>query len=175
MPTLKPSGPPLLRSLWISVLALAAFLAGCSVLGWREVYSCAMPGGKRSATVSENCGLSDCTVRVVVDGARGPTEIALRRGCNIYFAHAAWVGSVVGVFVDGGTCQTIGIAYDSASDTRVPFQAVEATLRASIGTDYGVGPKELAKTGGDVLAWATYPGDGSQRRSMVDFRKRHPH
>jgi hypothetical protein len=156
-------------------LAALAVLSGCGVLGWREVYSSRRPGGRTQITVEEKCGLADCSMRMILVENRHSVQLDYRRGCNINFVHAAWLGPVVGVFVDGGTCQQIKIAYDTVARTTVPFTNVEEALRAAITAEYAPDGAELRSAGGDIFQWATYPGDGSRRRSIEEFRKRHPH
>jgi len=103
-----------------------------------------------------------------------PTEEIIAGGndCVIRFAHAAWSGTRVAVFVDGSYCQTIKVAYDTASNRQFTFQHAEPWLREAIIGEYAVTPEELKGNGGDVLAWATYPGDGRPRRSSDEFRRR---
>jgi hypothetical protein len=91
----------------------------------------------------------------------------------VNFVHTAWLGSKVGVFVDGGYCGPIKVAYDVTAKRSIPFSDIEKDLRYSIIAEYGVTHKELEENGGDVLKWATYPGDGQSRRSMLLFRERH--
>jgi hypothetical protein len=125
--------------------------------------------------IDEKCGLADCSVRVVVSGLKGSAQVLYRRGCNISFAQAAWTGSVVGLFLDGGTCGTARIAYDAVTGARLPFAKVEGAVREAIRGQYHVRDDELAQLGGDIFSWATYPGDGSQRRSREEFGRRYPH
>jgi hypothetical protein len=150
-------------------------LAGCGALGRQEIYSSAQPGGAAVLILEQRCGLSDCAVTIVVRRGWGSQRIAYRRGCTVNFAQAAWVGSVVGVFVDGGTCQSITAAYDVSSDRVIPFKVAAGAVRAAIIRNYGVKDSELAAVGGDAFRWATYPGDGLSRRSTVEFSKRYPH
>lgn len=93
--------------------------------------------------------------------------------CVVFFAHAAWSGSVVVVFVDGGYCGQFRVAYDFTSDRLVDFKTAEPALRETIIRDYGVTAEELKSNSGDVLKWATYPGRCCSR-AVDDFRKRFP-
>jgi len=90
------------------------------------------------------------------------------------FAHAEWIGDTVAVFVDGGYCHQIRIAYDSKSRRSVDFKSVEDRLRSSIIKAYSVTERELEANDGDVFQWATYPGDGNPRRSKTEFHERYP-
>ena len=78
------------------------------------------------------------------------------------------------VFVDGGYCGPIKVAYDTTSQRNVDFEMTEQWLKPAIIKACGVTSDELQANGGDVLVWATYPGDGNQRRSMDEFHRRYP-
>jgi hypothetical protein len=109
---------------------------------------------------------------VVTHGWRS-RQIAWKSDCVITFAHAAWSGRRVAVFVDGSVCGQIRAAYDTASDKVLDFKVVEPWLRAAIIDSYKVTPEELGANNGDVFAWASYPGDGEPRRSTEEFRRRY--
>jgi hypothetical protein len=156
-------------------LSIPIALSGCGVVTWKEVYCANQPHGNARACVAQKCGFADCSVRIKVDQGWRSAQISYRRGCTLNFAQASWVGPVVGVFVDGGYCQQIEAAYDVESNRAVPFSAAEVAVRSAVVREYGVGPGELKASGGDVLAWATYPGDGSPRRSKDEFSRRYPH
>ena len=151
---------------------LASFAVGCGVITWREVYISDQPDGSGQVRVEQKCGLADCSVRIVAKRGWTPIQMAYRRGCNINFAQGAWVGSVVGVFVDGGSCGSIKAATDTASGAAAPFSAVEAALRAAIVKDYNVGAGELMAVGGDALEWATQSSRRSSR-SSDEFHRRY--
>jgi hypothetical protein len=118
--------------------------------------------------------LGDCSLRIVVEQGLRSEQIAYRRGCVLNFAEASWTGSVVAIFVDGGYCQQIEVAYDVALHRTVTVSTFEPALRSAIVEDYRVDPSELRAAGGDVFQWATYPGDGNPHRSK-DVVRRYPH
>jgi hypothetical protein len=170
----------LARSVRYSLLAAFSLsvpiaLSGCGVVTWRDVYCANQPHGNARACVSQKCGFADCSVRIKIDQGWRSAQIGYRRGCTLNFAEASWVGPIVGVFVDGGYCQQIEAAYDVESNRTVPFSMAERAVRAAIARDYGVAPGELKAASGDVLTWATYPGDGNPRRSKDEFSRRYPH
>jgi hypothetical protein len=101
------------------------------------------------------------------------TKVAHGNDCIVNFAHAAWSGTKVAVFVDGYYCGPIRAAVDVESGKPIDYETAKAWLAQSIIESYSVSPDELEAAGGDVFRWATYPGDGQQRRSMVEFRQRH--
>jgi hypothetical protein len=162
----------LLRSF---VFLVPIAFSSCGVVTWDEVYCSKQPHGNARACVEQKCGLSDCSVRISVKQGWRSEQIGYRRGCVINFAETSWVGSVAGIFVDGGYCQQIEAAYDVDSNRTVPFSTVEAAVRSAIVDDYRIDPSELRSAGGDVLTWATYPGDGRPRRSKDEFARRYPH
>lgn len=88
------------------------------------------------------------------------------------FAHAAWKGSRVAVYVDGGYCGPVKAAFDTATGENVNFESLEPILRSSIVDSYSVTPDELRVFGGDVLAWAT-SGDGKSHRAPEEFFRRY--
>jgi hypothetical protein len=49
------------------------------------------------------------------------TTLAEKRDCLIMFAHAAWSGTIVAVFVDGGYCGQIKAAYGLATGRAIDF------------------------------------------------------
>ena len=114
-------------------------------------------------------------MRIVVDQGSRSERIAYRRGCMINFAEASWSGSVVAIFVDGGFCQQIKVAYDVRVQRVVPVSTFEPALRSAIVQDYRVDPSELRAAGGDVFRWATYSGDGNSHRSKDKFARRYAH
>jgi hypothetical protein len=156
---------------WIAALLLIT-LSGCGVLTWKTVYSSPSPEGKAVVRIEEAGCLGDCAVQVVVRRSWHTTRIAKKSGCVVYFAHAAWSGNVVAVFVDGGYCHDIRVAYDVSSDRTVDFKTVEPWLREAIVRDYRVTAEELRGNSGDVLMWATYPGHCCSR-GVDEFRKRY--
>ena len=157
---------------WMVTFLFLAVL-GCGLSRERTTYSSASPAGE--IQVREKCFLSKCTVEVVVDNGHHVDRIAGKHDCVTMFAHAAWSGSRVAVFVDGGACSPIRVAYDAASGRGLDFKIAEPWLRTSIIEQYLVTPSELRANSGDVFAWATYPGDGQPRRSTEAFRQRYRH
>ena len=79
---------------------------------------------------------------------------------------------LVAVFADALWCGQIKVAYDTTAGRALDFKTTEPWLGEAIVDSYGVSADELAANGGDVLKWATYPGDGRFRRSMNEFRRR---
>jgi len=121
------------------------------------------------------CGFADCAVKIAVKQGWASQQIGFARGCVLDFAQAAWIGSTVGVFVDGGTCRQIRAAYDIVSRQEAPFSRVEGAVRMAIVNEYRVSADEIKASGGDSFGWAAYPGDGSRRRGKDEFDKRYPH
>jgi hypothetical protein len=155
---------------WAALAIVLVTMYGCGVVFWREVYSSTRSDGKARAGVEELCGLANCTTKVVVKHDRVYAQIDHRRGCNITFAEAVWVGPTIGVFVEDSTCPPTKVAYDTSVASTVPFARIEEALRADIAKTYGVSQAELQAAGGDVFRWA---GDSARARS--EFRARHPH
>jgi hypothetical protein len=156
-------------------VVMLATLSGCGIVTWRGVYCSNQAHGNARTCVEEKCGLGDCSLRIVVEQGLRSEQIAYRRGCVLNFAEASWTGSVVAIFVDGGYCQQIEVAYDVALHRTVTVSTFEPALRSAIVEDYRVDPSELRAAGGDVFQWATYPGDGNPHRSKDEFVRRYPH
>jgi hypothetical protein len=138
------------------------------------VYSVGAPDGKTQLLVQEKGCFADCAVQVVVKRTWAAGQIAWKSDCIVNFAHAEWSGNVVAVFVDGGYCGPIKVAYDTTLRRTVDFKMAEDWLKSSIIKAYRVTPNELMANDGDVLLWATYPGDGNPRRSKDEFQRRYP-
>lgn len=130
--------------------------------------------GEAQVLVQEKGCFADCAVQVVVKRGWSAEQIAWKSDCIINFAHAEWSGGVVAVFVDRGYCGPIRVTYDRTSRRSVDFKMTEQWIKPSIIKAYGVTSDELLANGGDVLVWATYPGDGNPRRSMDEFHRRYP-
>jgi hypothetical protein len=156
-------------------IATLAALSNCGVVAWREVYCSSASHSNVRACVEQKCGMADCSLRIVVYKGSGSEQIAYRRGCIINFAEASWTGSTIAMFVDGGYCQQLEVAYDAGAQRVVPASTFESALRSAIVNDYRVSPSELRAAGGDVFQWATYPGDGNPHRSKEEFARRYPH
>ncbi|MEO8097421.1 MAG: hypothetical protein ABI811_06940 [Acidobacteriota bacterium] len=60
------------------------------------------------------------------------------------------------VFVDGGACPALRIAYDFEQNRDTNFEAYSSVLAASIIDAYSVTPEELAEYEQDVFAWAAH-------------------
>jgi hypothetical protein len=148
---------------------------GCAgILTWRTVFSSASPDHKATVRVEvTNCFFGDCNLQIVASRGWRSRRIAQGLDCAVFFAHAAWSGSVVGIFVDGTYCGQIRAAYDFSSDRIVDYKIIEPTLRDSIIREYRVTAEELKANSGDVFKRATYPGHCCSR-SVDDFRKRFP-
>ncbi|MEP7364283.1 MAG: hypothetical protein ABI972_13600 [Acidobacteriota bacterium] len=149
-------------------------LTGCSgIVTWRTAYSSAPSYRHDELLVQEtNCFPADCEVQVVVQRGWQSQQIAHEFDCVIHFAHAAWSGSVVAVFVDGFYCGQIKVAYDTETKRKVDFESAQAWLKPAIVEAYNVTAEELKANDGDVFKWATYPGDGESRRSVREFGSR---
>ena len=154
-------------------LLLLLFSSPCGVFLWQTVYSKRGPVDQEEVKVEQAACFADCVVQIVVSKGGKITRIALARRCVVEFAHATWIGPIAGVFVDGTFCGQTRVAYDTSSGKPVPFEHVQQALAESIIRDYAVTPAELKAAGGDLFNWATYPGDGTPRRSMDEFRKRY--
>lgn len=133
------------------------------------LYTSVAPDGARKVFVEERSGFGDSAVTVLVDR----TPIGGGNDCSVQFAHAAWKGTVVSVFVDGLWCGKIRLAYDTATGKHVDFASTEEWLCRDIVAAYQITPQELATKNGDVLAWVTYDGRGYARRGTEEFRFRH--
>ena len=79
----------------------------------------------------------------------------------------------MGIFVDGGYCQQIEVAYDTSTNAEISYSLMKAQLGQAIVRDYNVTPDELRSKEGDVFAWASYLGDGEVRRGVEEFRERY--
>jgi hypothetical protein len=156
----------------LAACLLFLVLGGCSALV-APMYTSTAPDGVRKVMVKESWCFADCAVDVVLAGKWRNTTIASGNDCLVEFAHAAWQGSVVSVFVDGLWCGKIRVAYDTATGKHVDFASTEAWLRRDIVSAYQITPQELATKNGDVLAWVTYDGDGKARRATTEFQARH--
>ena len=157
------------------LLAALLFLSGCDgFIGWMSIYTSRSPDGKREVSVDVKKCLADCAVRVVLnEGWWTSTQFGSGDDCVVKFVHTVWVESSVGVYAYGMFCGPIKVAYDFNAKRAIPFTDVEKDMRSSIIADYGVTRKELAENGGDALKWASFPGDGQVRRSIVVFRERY--
>jgi hypothetical protein len=156
------------------LLVLLFALVGCRIVAWGTVYSALSPDGNAELQVREKGCFADCAVQIAVKRGWRTEQIARNSDCWITFVHAAWEGDIVSVFVDGGYCGQIKVAFDTKSHSPVDFRSTEKWLSNSIIRAYGVTRQELQSNKGDVFLWATYPGDGEPRRSMDEFRRRHP-
>lgn len=158
----------------IIAIVLLLGLSACSGIStWKTVYSSVSPDRKESIRVEETNCFSDCTVRVVVSNGQETKTIAKKLDCAVFFAHAAWSGSLVAVFVDGVYCGDIRIAYDLASNRALDFRVAQGWLGEAIIREYAITPDELRANGDDVFKWATYPGHCCSR-AVDEFRKRFP-
>lgn len=156
---------------WYFLLALVV-LNSCMPF-MQAVYTSVAPNAMRQVIVQEYACASDCSVRVVLKDHWRQETIASGNDCLVEFAHAAWKGSVVSVFVDGLWCGKIRVAYDSATGKHLDFSSTEEWLRRDIVAVYQITPQELATKDGDVLAWVAYDGDGKSRRATNEFQVRH--
>lgn len=145
----------------------------CSIFGWSTLYAERSPDGRGELRVEVRNCFADCAVRAVVQQGWTTVELASRNDCNLNFAHAAWRGTRVAVFVDDPICGQIREAYDLATRSPADFEAAKPWLNASIVGSYSVTPAELAAEGGDALAWATCSRDGNPRRSRNEFARRY--
>src|SRR5215831_19489908 len=126
------------------VVLLMVGLLGCrGVIMWATVYSAASGDGSAKVLVQENACFADCALRIIVNRGWHSDQIVTRSDCYMTFAHAEWIGDTVAVFVDGGYCHQIRIAYDSKSRRSVDFKSVEDLLRSSIIKAYSVTEREL--------------------------------
>ena len=158
---------------YVLVVLLFA-LVGCRIVAWGTVYSAISPDGNAELQVQEKACVTLCAVQIVVKRGWRTEQIAWRSDCVIDFVYAEWKGNTVTAFVDGSTCGQIKVAYDTDSHRPVDFKSTEEWLSESIIHAYTVTPQELQANNGNVFVWATYPCDGKPRRSMDEFRRRHP-
>ncbi len=155
--------------LLLSLLLICA----CGSHFWDSVYRSESPEVDAAVEVQVRKCLGDCELRIVLERRWRSTEIAKGNDCHVAFAHAAWSGNVVSVFVDGTICRELRIAYDVAAEQSVPFEETESWLAASIIEEYSVTSEELAANNGDVFAWAIYSGHERPRRSHAEFGRRY--
>ena len=149
--------------------------AGCrGIVTWGTVYHSVSPDKASELLVQEKGCFADCALQVVLKRGWHMERIASKGDCVVNFAHADWSGNIVAVFVDGGYCGQIRVAYDFNAHRMIDFNSAVPWLRSSIVNAYHVTDSELQSNRGDVFLWATYPGDGNPRRSMEEFRKRFP-
>jgi hypothetical protein len=163
------------RRAWVVGLGVAALLVAtgcCSIFGWSTLYSSRSPDGRGELRVEVRNCWADCTLRAVVQQGWTTVELAVRHDCDPNFAHAAWKGSRVAVFVDGFWCGQIRATHDVTTGHAFAFDEAREWLGASIVKAYAVTPAELAANHGDAFQWAVYPGDAKPRRSMEEFRRR---
>jgi hypothetical protein len=158
----------------ILLIAVVGSMYACGLF-WTTAYKAASPDGKATVIVQVRSNFSDQSIRVLLE--RGSDSQLLIRGydCLLNFAHAAWSGTRVAVFIDGVYCHTLHAAYDMATNRSVDSRTVEPWLAADIIKSYAVTPDELKENGGNVFKWATYPGDGNPHRAGAEWRKRYPH
>ena len=149
-------------------------LSGCAgVISWLPIYTSHSPDRKWDVRVEVRKCLADCAVRVVLnDRWLFATQLGSGEDCNVAFAHVIWVGSKVGVYVDGAICPPIKAAYDVNAKRKVPFAELEDDMRRSIIADYGVTQEEIEENGGDVFKWASFRSEGDARRSLLMFREK---
>jgi len=152
------------------VVAIVSYY-GCTEWTWSTVYTAQSPDGSARIEVQEDLRLGpDSAVRVRLRRGLRSSTISSKSDCWFSFAHAAWAGPVVGVFVDGRVCGQIRIAYSLQDRAMVPFATVEEAVRKSIIREYSVTVEELAKAHGDPLVWATFDQFDNSRASL-EFRK----
>ena len=155
------------------VLSTLCCLSNCGIVTWREIYRSSQPHGDSKLIVQERCGLSDCAIEVNVKKGWTSRRIAYERGCVLYFAHAVWAGSTIGLFADAQFCRPIKVAFDVDQGREIPFIKVEGAIRSDIMKTYHVRPSELDEVGGDVFTWASYLGDGQLRRGTQEFHDKY--
>jgi hypothetical protein len=158
----------------IAVIVSSFMLGSCGIVTWKTAYTSTSGDGSAKVEVAQVCGLSDCMLRVVASNGWRSQPVALRRGCILKFAHAAWSGKRVATFVDGSFCGAITVAYDFGTNREIAFETLSQDLKAAIIADYSVGVDELQASGGDIFRWASYPADGVEHRAMAEFRRRYP-
>jgi hypothetical protein len=154
----------------ITAVLLTVELSSCGVVFWTTEYTSSQPDGKASIEVQLRGCLDDCALRIVAKQDRRAKQIAWGNDCIVSFAEAAWSGSTVAIFVDGGTCPPIRVAYDFSKEQRVDFESFAPSLRAAIVKDYAVTSEELEQAEGDVFRWITDPK--LVQRARIEFRKR---
>lgn len=111
---------------------------------------------------------------MVVRDRSSATIVARASDCLVSFAHAAWNGSRVGIYVDGTYCGPIEVAYDTSARRVEPFSVMAKEVAASIVASYGVTAEELAANGGNAIKWASCDNEPAPSRSIREFEKRFP-
>ena len=149
---------------------LLVVLAGCAPGSWTTLYSLPSPDGKARVLVEERNCFGDCGVQVVVESGWRKRRIAEGNDCHVAFAHAAWSGSVVSVYVNGTYCGIIAAAYDTHSEKLVDFQLTEVWLGKDIVSSYRITDWELQRHVGDVWRWVQ---DKDFPRASGEFGRRH--
>ena len=153
-------------------LLLLTGLTGCVPFA-ESVYRSFSPDAMRQIIVQEYGCSSDCAVRVVLRDKWRRETIASASDCHVAFAHAAWKGSLVSVFIDGAWCGKIRVAYDTATGKHIDFASTGDWLRRDIVSAYRITPQELAATNGDALACVTNEGSVGPSRAASEFYARH--
>jgi hypothetical protein len=153
-------------------LPLLLGLNGC-VPFMQTVYTSVAPNALRQIIVQEYGCSSDCAVRIVLKEKWRSETIASGDDCSVKFAHAAWKGSLVSVFVDGAWCGKIRVAYDTATGKHVDFASTEDWLCRDIVSAYQITAPELAKKDGGVLFWVSQNGYEVPRDAASEFYTRH--
>ena len=81
---------------------------------------------------------SDCQLKVLYEWDGLLETIATGDDCAMRFAHAAWREGVVSVFVDGGFCGPIRVAYDTRRHSVVAFETTAQWLAQDMQQTYGI-------------------------------------
>ena len=142
-----------LRQTLLPTVLSIGLCVSCGVLSWRDVYVSRQLSGRGTIKLQEMCGFSDCSIRVLVSNGSRSRQILYRRGCAVKFADAIWVGSRVGLFVQGGSCQRVELGFDINDAREIEFSELANSLRGALMKEYGISKRELEAAGGDVFDW----------------------
>jgi hypothetical protein len=157
------------------LLGILLFLiASCAVIFYRVStrYTSVSPDGKHAIRFGEKCAF-DCMIHIDAEGDWPSREIALGNDCTSDFLHVAWFGPVAAIFVQGGACPDIKIAYSFQQGQRIDFTAYEPRLKEDIVSVWRVTPEELASCGADLLVCVS-DRIGYGERVRREFSARHP-
>jgi hypothetical protein len=166
-----------MKALARGILAIVlAVMVGCGVLMFHEPtrYVSSSPDGRWRVRVTERACLADCVVRIYADGGLIPIPIGVGNDCWIEFVHTTWIKSTAVVFVDGGVCPDIKVAYDFDHRSFVEYSLFEPQLNDDIVRAWEVTDAELEACGGDALQWASSRSECGGGRARVEFLRKYP-
>jgi hypothetical protein len=140
---------------WIIAFLLLATRLDPGIFFWRTVYQSHSPVSRHTLVEVQQRGcIIDCAMRVVLYSGFQAEVLTQQGDCYFGLAQAAWQAERVGVFVNGGYCNSFQTAYDLAASAAIDAHALDPARKAAIFASYGVIPVALAKHLKDALIWA---------------------